>query len=152
MHMFAHHIAYYCTLMCTIVHHCILFDITRPPLHITVPMHMSFAHYCPLLPTIAHLSTLVCIPSLQGVVEFSLAFFFVKMVNYVFKAWLPFYIATNGTPYPHICAACGLSFNPLITSQRLAGDLLVGSWRDGCPPYLMLVVWWEWLGLVGSQT
>ncbi|KAL5500121.1 hypothetical protein EMCRGX_G011625 [Ephydatia muelleri] len=32
---------------------------------------------------------------IPGVVEFSLAFFFVKMVNYVFKAWLPFYIATN---------------------------------------------------------
>ena len=32
---------------------------------------------------------------IPGVVEFSLAFFFVKMVNYVFKAWLPFYIANN---------------------------------------------------------
>ena len=97
-------IAYYCTLMCTIVHHCILFDITRPPLHITVPMHIL----CPLLYTIAHYCTLIHIglhPSLQGVVEFSLAFFFVKMVNYVFKAWLPFYIATTGTPYPHIWTA-----------------------------------------------
>ena len=44
-------IAYYCTLMCTIVHHCILH--AHPCI--------SLSHYCPLLPTIAHLSTLVCI-------------------------------------------------------------------------------------------
>eukprot|EP00731_Ephydatia_muelleri_P011850 Em0006g744a len=32
---------------------------------------------------------------IPGVIEYSLVFFFVKLVNYTFKFWLPYYIANN---------------------------------------------------------
>lgn len=42
------------------------------------------------------------LPHHQGVLEYSIALFFAKLVAYTFLFWLPYYIAFNRESYLHI--------------------------------------------------